>query len=151
MNPRLGRSWAAALALFVTAGAIGSMAVGCVPRSSAIALGAPRPRWEGAVRITAIEAPPDAQPVGLVQANGRGPIETIAPLLVERARDVGGDWVVVDQVVARSEIVTSTQVYSYTCGTPKAPRSCTGSRIISTEILTTTMIGRAFATQGAAR
>ncbi len=61
-----------------------------------------------------------------------------------QVRTVGGDYGKVDSIRTKFELQTTMQTYSYSCGTPKAPATCTGTRTVTAEVATTQVLGRAF-------
>lgn len=137
-------SWASLLACSV-------MTVGCsVGHTSAVIVGPSHPEWTGEVTISAIRTPLGATETGIVQVSGQGNLEALMPGLIDKVRAIGGNWLVVDKVTAKPEMVTTTQTTTYSCGTAKAPATCTGTQTVTHELLTTSIVGRAFLTEGGA-
>lgn len=136
--------WVMALAVVVSAAA-------CGPRSSAIRTSPNRyARNEGAMWLTATRVPQSAEQVGFIEAHssGRIGIDEVMPAFVDRAADIGGNVAVVDRVQHRFQWRSSTQTYTYSCGSGKYPQTCTGTRIVNTEVATVYIQGRAFRAQG---
>jgi hypothetical protein len=131
-------------ALLVLAAAL--FAIGCNPvRTSAVPTKSVR-AWSGRVFILAYSPPDDdVEEVGLVQAVG---INKELPKLIEhfaeKVASIGGNIGVVDSVRTRFEWVTATETYQYACGSSKSYQTCTGTRLVTREQATTTVIGRAF-------
>jgi hypothetical protein len=127
------------------------VASGCARvTGSAVATG-PRlpPLAEGeAVRISALRVPDGAQGVGLVQAQGVGSLDEILAEFVHQVQQVGGNWGKVDSIRTRFEWQSQTQTYTYSCGSPQAPMTCTGTHVVNVEVSRTSVVGRAFRTEG---
>ncbi|MBL8716503.1 MAG: hypothetical protein JNL79_10940 [Myxococcales bacterium] len=102
------------------------------------------PAWEGPVAVRAFP-PPGLEPVAVVQASLQNTdIERLIGHFVGKTAELGGNIAVVDKIRARYDLVTRTETYSYQCGDTKNPRTCTGTRTVTTEVETLTMLGRAF-------
>lgn len=123
--------------------ATASLACSTVRGSAVRTGGGGEGEYQGQVRITAFE-PRGAQQVGLIQARGQEPIDQLAEEFRSQAAKVGGNVAKVDDVTTKFEMVTRTETYSYSCGTSKAPQTCTGTRTVTTEVCTTQLVGRAF-------
>ena len=140
----MGRNKAAWIGLLLAMGAIG-----CVPTSSAIRT-SPNvyKRYEGAMGITALGVPVGSEQVGLVEAHRSGDIniEHVMPEFLERAAGIGADWALIDHIRHTYRWVTTTQTYTYSCGTSRYPRTCTGTRTVTREVPTVSIQGRAFRT-----
>jgi hypothetical protein len=119
---------------------------GCDPiRTSAVSTKSAQ-AWQGRVFVVAYSpADEEIEEVGVVQAVG---INQELPELVhrfsEKVASIGGNIGVVDSVRTRYELVTRTESYQYSCGDSKSYRTCTGTRTVTHEQATTTVIGRAF-------
>jgi hypothetical protein len=117
-----------------------------------------------AVRTGPLHLPPHAGPValytagepvagvdlGLVEvhaAQSEATIETLLPLFVQKAAQIGGNAAVVESVRARFEIVTHPQIetYTYACG---YNATCTGTRTyaVNDEVMVVTIRGHAVRT-----
>jgi hypothetical protein len=83
----------------------------------------------------------------LLQALGRASIVELAREFQQQSAKVGGDLAKVDEITSKFEMVTTTETYSYSCGSTNAPATCTGTRTVTKEICTTQMVGRAFSTE----
>jgi hypothetical protein len=106
---------------------------------------------QGAVALGATQVPAGAVEVGLVQAIGHDvPMDQIAPEFAARVASLGGNFGLVEQIATSYEMVTTMQSYTYSCGTTQQPRTCTGTRPVTTEVSTTQMLGRAFRVEGLA-
>jgi hypothetical protein len=117
-------------------------------RSSGVATGVRADSYSGAMRVSATVEPPGVAQVAVVQASGVNVlIAEIVPELMARARRHGGDFVKIDDIRSSFEVQARSQMQTYGCGTPRAPRTCT--RVVTTqeEVMTTTITGRAFATR----
>ncbi len=121
-----------------------ALATGCSNvHGSAVATSA-APAYSGAVRLSALDDPGGATQVGIVQASGTGKLEDLAEEFVAQVRKVGGNFGKVDAVRSRFEMVTQNQTYTYSCGSSSAPATCTGMRTVTSEVMTTQVLGRAF-------
>ncbi|MCC6898634.1 MAG: hypothetical protein IT377_06645 [Polyangiaceae bacterium] len=116
--------------------------------SSGVATGAAVAPNEGAVVVRAADIPPSATQVGVAQAFGTGDIEALIPAFAKRVGKLGGNFGKVDDITTKFEIRSWSESYTYSCGTPQAPRQCTGTRTKSGEVATTTVVGRAFKVGG---
>lgn len=103
---------------------------------------------EGPVRLTAVYVPPGAKEVGLVQVRGPRPIPELADQFEREVAQLGGNWGVVETISTKFEFVTRTESYSYSCGDSKSPRTCSGTRVVSEEVGTTQLVGRAYRVGG---
>ena len=116
-------------------------------RTVAIRTGSLRlPPHSGAVALYAAGQSVAGTPLGFVQvtgARGEAAIETLLPLFVQKAAQIGGNAAVIDNVAARFEAVEHLQVetYSFPCGFTL----CTGTRVYTAEdeVLIVTLRGRA--------
>ena len=116
--------------------------------SSAVATGGARYAEASApARITVLREPDGAE-IGIVEAKGNAPIDEIAEEFSERAAKLGANIAKVDSFRTKFELVTRTETYTYSCGTPQAPRTCSGTRVVTVEVATTSMVGRAFREEG---
>jgi hypothetical protein len=132
-----------ALVLLATTGACTGI------RSSSVRTGeAAYAPHQGPVRLTAFYVPPAAQEVGLVQVRGPRPIPELADEFQREVAKLGGDWGVVETIATKFEFVTRTESYSYSCGDSKTPRTCNGTRVVSEEVGTTQLVGRAYRVGG---
>ena len=61
---------------------------------------------------------------------------------------LGGNYGLVERIQTAYEMVTRTETYSYSCGTTQSPRTCYGTRLVTNEVATTQMVGRAFYVEG---
>jgi hypothetical protein len=140
-NPRAGALFAFALA------ATGCSSVG----ASAVRTGplhlSPH---VGPVALYAAGEPVSGADLGLVEvhaAQNEATIETLLPLFVQKAAQIGGNAAVVESVRARFEIVTHPQIetYTYACG---YNATCTGTRTyaINDEVMLVTIRGHAVRT-----
>ena len=95
------------------------------------------------VFVSATRDPAAAWELGVVEAHGRRSVDTLEEIVSEfraRVASMGGDYGRIDRFDTRHDMVTET--YTYGCGTPQAPMTCTGSRQV--EVATLTVVGRAF-------
>jgi len=99
----------------------------------------------GPVIVRATDIPPGAKQVAAVEANGTSaPLATIMSEFVQKVASVGGDYGKIDSIRTKFDMVTTTNTYSYSCGSPQAPATCTGTNTSTHEVATTTVVGRAF-------
>ena len=89
------------------------------------------------------------QDVGIVEvhaAQGEATIETLLPLFVQKAAQIGANAAIIDSVQARFQIITTPHVetYTYQCG---KGAMCTGSRMYASndEVMMVSITGRAVA------
>ena len=105
--------------------------------------------YQGAVAVAATFVPPGAVEVGIVQAVGQDTnIAELVPQFAGQVAALGGNYGLVETVGTQFELVTSTQSYTYSCGTSQQPRTCYGTRTVTNEMATTQMMGRAFRVEG---
>jgi hypothetical protein len=121
---------------------------GCGTRSSVIAYQPGAQRYEGPVAVTGTMALGVGVEVGIVEVDSVESLETALAAFRERVAQVGGDHGVVDRASTSFEMVTSTESYSYSCGTSSAPRTCNGTRTVTREVATMHLFGRALRTRG---
>jgi hypothetical protein len=79
----------------------------------------------------------------MVEAHGdmrRATLVAVSEEFRARVASLGGDAGRVDTIATRYE--THVETYTYSCGSPKAPMTCTGTRAV--EVPTLTLAGRAF-------
>jgi hypothetical protein len=96
------------------------------------------------VRLSGLAVPEGATEVGIVQAKGTGKLQDLVDEFSAQVRKVGGNYGKIDSMPTKFEMVTSVQSYTYSCGTAKAPATCSGTRTVTTEVATTQLLGRAF-------
>ena len=117
------------------------LGLGCsTVTGSGVATGAPGGPV-AAVWIRAVSLPGPGREVGLVEAKAHG--ELLHELVPEFARQVaalGGNCGLVDRVSSRFELETHVETYAYGCG----KTTCLGTRTVTREVETLTMLGRAF-------
>jgi hypothetical protein len=122
----------------------GAHCAGCTGvGSSAYATGPKLEASTGPVLLTATRDPMGAQPLGVVEAHGdmrRATLFAVSEEFRARVASLGGDAGRVDSIATRYE--THRETYTYSCGTPTALMTCTGSRQV--EVPTLTLAGRAF-------
>lgn len=126
-----------------------TLALGCsgTRSSSYRTAGGGSQRYEGAVRVFAVAAPPEAREVGIVQVDS---VEELARAVIEfqnRVADLGGDVGLIDRYTTSFEIVSSTSQQSYSCGTQQSPQTCTRQVTQQREVATLHLIGRAMITR----
>lgn len=140
------------------AGALGlalvaTVLVGCrMTRGSGVRTGGDAPALHhGPVALAATAVPPGAVQVGIVQAATEwAELPDLALEFASQVAGVGGNFGLIDQVTVHFEMVTTSQTYTYNCGTSQQPRTCTGTHWVTNEVATTQMIGRAFHVPGPA-
>jgi hypothetical protein len=105
------------------------------------------PPHVGAVAVYAAGEPVSGADLGLVEvhaAQSEATIETLVPLFVQKAAQIGGNAAVVESVHAQFEIVAHPQIetYTYACG---YNATCTGTRTyaVNDEIMVVTIRGHA--------
>lgn len=141
---------------FLTTGLAASLlvAVGCTSvGGSAIATGSLRvPPYSGPVAIYAASKPIGTE-LGLVEVHGsldEGGVDQLLPLFVRKVAQLGGNAAVIEGVRGRFDFVTRphTETFTYPCG---FYRTCIGTRAyaLNDEVLTVTMVGKAFLVGGA--
>lgn len=119
--------------------------------SSAVVTGPAAEEHGGSVVVRASDVPPGARQVGVVEAHGMTTIDRLVPELASRAAKLGANFVKVDDISTKFEILTHPESYQYRCGTQSSPRQCTGTRTQSDEVATTSVTGRAFRVGAAER
>jgi hypothetical protein len=112
-------------------------------RSSVVRTGGPVAAYTGPVRVQSLGTPSGRQ-VGIVQVYGPRTVDELMPEFKQKVAEVGGTLGIVDKVASRFEMQTQLQTYTYSCGTSAAPRSCTGQRPVTVEVMTVQLLGRAF-------
>jgi hypothetical protein len=118
--------------------------VACGTRSSAIATGAPRARFEGTVRLTALPASvAGAREVGLVEVESIESLETAGRAFQDRVAELGGNVGLVERAWMTFEMESRTRTESYGCGTSSAPRTCTRTVTSEEEVGHLHFLGRA--------
>lgn len=139
--------------LLLAAGVL-SLGSGCsTARGSAVRTGPLRlPPNIGPIALYATEVPAGARELGVVEAHALGEdgdVETLLPVIVQKAAQLGSNAVVIDDVRAEFRIIDRPQVetFSYPCGW----RTCVSTRVYpaSEEIMIVTMHGRALLTEDA--
>jgi hypothetical protein len=142
MNTRVGR------ALFGVAVAIGLEACATI-RSSSVPLAGPLPAADvAAVRVTALDAPPQARELGMVQVHGASTtIEALIGRFVQGVARLGGDLAKIDSIDTRFEAHEQEQTVGYDCGTEQAPQTCSRTESVTIEVPTTRVLGRAFSSR----
>lgn len=126
----------------------GLTCAGCATvHGSVVATGAAE-EYHGAVTLSALTEPRGAKQVGLAQASGTADLINLVNEFASQVRKVGGNYGKVDSVRSHFEVVTQVQTYTYQCGNSAAPATCTGTRTVTTEVMTTQILGRAFRTVG---
>jgi hypothetical protein len=136
---RHARLFAIPLLLLAVAAVPGCSGIG----SSAYPTGPQLAAATGPVRLSATRDPARARQLGVVEAHGdrrRATLLAIADEFRGRVASLGGDAGRIDGFATRFDMVTET--YTYGCGTPKMPMTCTGTRQV--EVPTLTLTGRAF-------
>ena len=113
-------------------------------RSSGVPTGGGYRPNAGPVTIRASDVPPGAVQVGVAQAFGQATIDQLVPEFADRVAKLGGNFGKIDDIRTKFEMQSKSESYQYSCGTPQAPRQCTGTRTRTVEVATTTIIGRAF-------
>jgi hypothetical protein len=111
------------------------------------------PPYVGAVSLYASGRAPEGQELGVVEVRGgegESDVNTLLPLFVQKAAQIGANAVVLDAVDARFDTYTTPhmETYSVPCG---FRGTCFRSRMYSTtsEIMTVQLRGRAFHTGAA--
>ena len=137
------------LALVLASAALAASVIGCGPAAggSAIPTGALRlPPSVGPVALYATSVPAGAREIGVVEAHAygeEGTVEILAPVLAQKAAQLGGNAVLIDSVRAEFAIVDRPQVetFAYPCGW----RTCVSTRVYPAleEVMIVTMRGRA--------
>ena len=95
--------------------------------------------------LSATHIPEGAAQVGIVEARGAAGIDALVPELIQRTREVGGNYAVIDHVQTRFEYFQTLENYQYPCAGPMRPSMyCTGSRPVSNEVMVTRIVARAF-------
>lgn len=120
----------------------------CEPvRSSVTRTGPSRAAYAGPVAVSALTIPIGAVQVGSVVVRGRGTVEDLLPQLLARTGELGGNLVVVDQVVTHFTSQTVWVNEMYPCG---YRLSATCNRMVPRvdEYSTLDMNGRAFLVGG---
>jgi hypothetical protein len=139
---------AATLARVLVIALAASFATGCQPvHSTAVPNGPAHAPYRGIVRLRALAPADDEDPeeLGLVQAVGKSvDIVPIADEFRRRVGEIGGNLGVVDTIRTKYAMTSRVESYSYSCSTTSQPRTCTGTRTVTQEIWTTSMVGRAF-------
>ena len=126
-----------------------ALAGGCSGTSSSVIARYPGvARYEGPVAVTGTIIAGQGTELGLVEVSSVESLETAVIAFGERVADVGGDRGVVDRQSTTFEMVTTSESYSYSCGTTNAPRTCNGTRTVTREIATLHLFGRALRTRG---
>ena len=120
---------------------------GCATVQGSAVATATAEEYHGAVTLSALTTPAGTQ-VGLVEARGVGTLKELMEEFAHQVKKVGGNVGKIDSLRSKFEWQTSTQTYTYSCGTPTSPMTCTGTRTVTTEVMTTTAVGRAFRTEG---
>ena len=124
---------------------VGALA-GCASvSSSALSSGTGAPPWTGAMFLSITQPPPaGAIEVGVAEASGPTTIDELVPELMQRSRDLGGNYVLVQSIQTRFEVITLTRLETYNCGTVQTPQTCTRTVTTTEELPVTQMIARAF-------
>ncbi len=116
----------------------------CSPiRSSSVRTGTAVAAYQGVVQVRALGVP-DAPELGLVQVSGPVGIDELMPEFSKRVAELGGNLGLLDSVKSAFEMVSQMESYSYSCGDSKTPRTCTGTRYVTREVMTVQLLGRAF-------
>lgn len=113
-------------------------------KSSGVRTGAAIVPHTGAVTIRASEVPPGARQVGVAQSYGQGNIEELVPKFAQQVAKLGGNFGKIDDISTKFEMQSRNTTENYSCGTTKAPRTCTRNVTRTEEVATTTIVGRAF-------
>lgn len=105
--------------------------------------------YRGNVALSGLASPAGAQELGLVTTTALVGEEWKDVLDAFRAAgaELGGDFVTLDNLGVTFDMVTSSQVQSYSCGTTNAPRTCTRTVQQTSEVGHLTLNGRAFRTR----
>jgi hypothetical protein len=108
------------------------------------------PPHVGAVALYAAGEPVVGADLGIVEvhaAQTEATIDTLLPLFVQKAAQIGGNAAVLESVRAHFEIVTHPQIetYTYACG---YNATCTGTRsyAVNDEVMVVTIRGHAVRT-----
>jgi len=121
-----------------------ALGAGCTSVGSSAYASGPRLAPSSApVLLSATRDPSGAGALGVVEAHGdrrSASLAMIGDAFRSSVASLGGDAGRIDSFVTRWEIVT--EAYTYACGGPKTPMTCTGSRQV--EVPTFTLTGRAF-------
>ncbi len=116
-------------------------------QSSAVATAPMTRAYTGRVVLRAGNIPPGSTQLGIVEAHGDTvDIEKVMPEFVNRVAKLGGNFGKIDDIRTHFETHQVSETYTYSCGTTKQYRSCTGTRTQAVEVATTTIAGRAFRT-----
>ncbi len=135
------------------AGAALAALAGCsnVSSSGVQTGGQARAPYHGAVAVAATFVPAGAVEVGIAQATGvNTDITQLVPQFAGQVAALGGNYGLIESISTQFEMVTSTQSYTYSCGTAQHPQTCYGTRTVQNEMATTQMVGRAFRVEGLA-
>jgi hypothetical protein len=108
-------------------------------QSSVVRTGQGAAPYKGRVVLLAF-APTNGKELGLVQVSGPRAVDELAPEFSQRVAELGGDTGVVDKVSSKFENATHSETYSYKCG----KSTCTGTRWVTSEVMTVQMVGRAY-------
>ena len=105
------------------------------------------PAHVGAVALYSAGETVEGQDVGVIEvhaAQSEASIETLLPLFVQKAAQIGANTAIIDHVQARFQLVTTPHVetFTYQCG---KGAMCTGSRMFATndEVMMVSITGRA--------
>src|SRR5262245_63602676 len=130
----------------LTAAAFGLAGCASIQASSALSPGPSQPPLPPAVvQLTALEPPPAARELALVQVHSDS--ATLEQLLSAFVREVarrGGDVAKVDSIATRFEEQEEVHIVSVDCGTDDAPLTCTHTETVTVEVGTTRVLGHAF-------
>ena len=147
MSPRILA--AAALVVLAPLSAACSSIGGSAIRTGPLRL----PQHVGAVALYSAGETVAGQDVGILEvhaAQSEATIETLLPLFVQKAAQIGANAAIIDSVQARFQIITTPHVetYTYQCG---KGAMCTGSRMYASndEVMMVSITGRAVAISGA--
>jgi hypothetical protein len=104
--------------------------------------------FEGEVHVYATFVPSAARPIGIVEVQSVERLDTAVDEFKRRVAELGGDIGVIDRYSTSFQLVTTTQMQTYSCGTMQQPRTCTRTVQQTREVATLHLSGRAMTTQG---
>ncbi len=108
-------------------------------------------RWEGAVGMSALQAPAGAESLGEITAEGSEDIETLVENLVTQARNGGGNFVAIESIRPRVEWQNRPYTQTFNCGSYRFPASCSRTLYQYEEVAVVSLRAVAYRVGGAGR
>lgn len=128
---------------------IATGAAGCATaRATSVATGAAYEPHSGPVTVQAVGIPEGAEELGIVQADGTAELPQLVQKFADEVARLGGNYGKIDALKTRFEMATRQVSESYNCGTYKQPKTCYRTKLVTEEVGTTTVQGRAFRLPG---